>query len=347
MPRQSPCSSRLLFAGTALLTAVTWRAQADYDNDDSFSLRFPAAFSRLAGAASISGYAGASAGSRWSSSINPAMLDWEKATTPSGSSISGHYNLLSFQNGTRLNVFAESATAALGDFGTISPTLAQADSNYALTRQGIDYAAALELAGLAWGKRYGDWAVGTGVNYTRSSTDPRLYNRPLLHSTSDGYGLRAGLGYGATDTLVLGVVADYSLSPSRTRTRPPFTASGHDEVTDDTARELLLRPGLSWSYWNDSALYLDYQFVSCADDSGSLQENRVFAGLDQQLWPGLYLRGGTAVDDAGAVGDSVGLGLYPNHWLAINIAYQYDMFPEIHKEFGRCQTFVGSLALNF
>lgn len=331
-----------------LLLVLVCSLSAEDRDEVSFSLRFPAALSRFAGAASISGYAGASAGSRWSSSMNPAVLDWEKAQTPFEASASGHFNRLDFENGMDLNAAVISGTIDTHKAGVLSPTFAQVSSNRVPNRQGIDYEVSMDLEQLSWGKQVSEtFAVGLGLSYSESEVTLRTMDLPLMESTSESYGLRLGAAYAYNKDLLLGLAVDYSSAPSKTMTFVPFTFSGNDELQKDTATQYLVRPGLSYTYWKDSAFYADYQFGFFHDDTGSHREHRLYAGIDQELIPGLYGRIGSVVDATGAVGYSTGLGLYPCKYFSMSIAYQRNMMPEIEREFGRCQIYVLSVSVSF
>ena len=109
----------------------------------------------------------------------------------------------------------------------------------------------------------------------------------------------------------------------------------------------MLRPGVHWEYRERSRLYLDYQFAVFTDDTGTLREHRLFAGVDHMVFEPLAVRAGTLVDDFGNVAWSVGVGIFPSERVFIDIAYQQDMFPEVEREFGDAQVFAISVSVSF
>ena len=98
---------------------------------------------------------------------------------------------------------------------------------------------------------------------------------------------------------------------------------------------------------DDLTLYADYQFATFEDDTGRLTVHRFYVGADQTVTEGLYARLGTAVDTEGNVSLAAGLGIAPSETVYIDIAYQYDVFPELEPEFGRADLFSIGLTVLF
>ena len=116
----------------------------------------------------------------------------------------------------------------------------------------------------------------------------------------------------------------------------------------DNTRQFLARPGVTWEYMDESTIYLDYQFATFWNNEGTLNTHRVFAGIEHKLFEGLFARGGTTVDMCQqAYAWTGGVGFYPTSWVSLDLAYQYDMFPELAREFGRGQTLNVSLSFTF
>ena len=144
-----------------------------------------------------------------------------------------------------------------------------------------------------------------------------------------------------------GAVFDYGFAPSRT-TLYDFLGTGiGDVVFHDTGYQYLLRPGIAWEYQKDSAIYCDYQLAAFVDGTGQLIISRFMLGIDHQVMKGFFVRSGVALDDYGSAGWSAGVGVYPSKKFTIDLAYQYDMFPELHPEFRRSQTLALSLGFAF
>jgi hypothetical protein len=114
-------------------------AYADGFDDKDFSLRFPAALSRFSSYADVAATGGASAGSKWQSSVNPASTACQRMPGGYQLSLNLQYSQIIFQEGTVLHVISESITKDFEKFGTFQVALAQVRSNNRATRQGIKF----------------------------------------------------------------------------------------------------------------------------------------------------------------------------------------------------------------
>jgi hypothetical protein len=322
-------------------------AAGEFDEFD-FSLRFPAAISRFSTYADVAGVGGASAGSKFQSSINPAGTAWEPMPADTRFTASPQFTTLGFDEGTRLNVFVESLTIDTADSGRFIATLAQVRSNEAAQKSGLDYAFDLDLALLTWGKRFApEWAAGLAVEYARSTTELDVGPFDVARSKDRTFLARGGLHYLATSRLHLGLVAEYALGPSETEL---FDVAGLGIGTiriDDTTHQVLLRPGLAYEYAPGSTLYADYQYGRFSNDAGVLIVHRFLAGAEQRVLDWLFLRGGMAADTRGNVAFTAGVGLYPTPETSIDVGFQENFFPELEPEFGRSRTFSISASLSF
>ena len=336
--------SALLLAGPAAPVL------ADGFEAESLSLRLPAALSRFATYGDVAGLGGASAGSKWASSINPASVAWEPIAGDLRLAFSPQYSSLAFENGSRLDVCAEAFTWDLGELGVIQPSLAQVRGNTATTRQGLDFRMDMDFAQIQWAKRFGDdWALGANFNFTKSETRYDLGPLDIDVSESDGetYGFRLGALHRPAPRLLAGLVFDYAFSPSRT-TLFDFMGTGVGNLrVKDTTHQYVLRPGVSYEYAKDSAVYADYQYGAFHDASGHLEVHRFYLGVDHRVCDGLFLRGGTAMDVRGNTAWAVGLGIYPTERFSIDVGYQQDMFPELEPDFGRSRTLTISVGITF
>lgn len=337
-------SSALLLAGLA--TPVLARGF----KDESLTLRLPAALSRFATYGDVAGLGGASAGSKWSSSVNPASVAWESVPGDLHLAFSPQYSSLAFENGSRLDVCAEAFTWDLGELGVIQPSLAQVRSNTATTRQGLDFRMDMDYAQVQWARRFGDdWAFGANLNFAKSETRYDLGPLDLDVSESSGetYGFRLGTLHRPAPRLLAGLVFDYAFSPGRT-TLFDFMGTGVGNVRlKDTTHQYVLRPGVSYEYAKDSAVYADYQYGAFRDETGHLEVHRFYMGVDHRVRDWLFLRGGTAMDVRGNTAWAVGLGIYPSERVSIDVGYQQDMFPELEPEFGRSKTLTISVSITF
>ena len=147
-------------------------AYADGFDDKDFSLRFPAALSRFSSYADVAATGGASAGSKWQSSVNPASIAWQSIPGRYHLSLSPQYSAIMFQEGTVLHVISESVTKEFEKFGTLQVSLAQVRSNERAIQAPLpDYKFSYDMNYMQaqWGKRFSDdFAIGGNFNYSSS-----------------------------------------------------------------------------------------------------------------------------------------------------------------------------------
>jgi len=330
-----------------VLAATAGQAAAEDIEDKALSLRLPAALTRFAPYGDVAGVGGASAGSKWASSVNPASVAWERDVC---CSVTPQYSNVRFDEDLSLNVTAEAAIFDLNETDRLQPALAQARTEEATTRQGLDYRLEMDLVQVQWARRVDeDWAFGANFNYTKAHADYDLGPLPVSNSESETYGWRFGVlrrlcgGGGEAGMLLGGLVFDYAFSPSRTTL---YTAAGNQRVKD-TGHQFVLHPGLAWYYEKDSAVYADYLYGSFHDDSGRLQVHRFQVGVDQEIVKGVFGRAGVTMDASGNTAWAVGVGIYPSEWVSIDVAYQDNMFPELEPEFGESRTLTLSFSFSF
>lgn len=326
-------------------------AYADGFDDKDFSLRFPAALTRFSSYADVAAVGGASAGSKWQTSVNPAATAWQTMTGAFQLSLNPQYSFIKFKEGTVLNVTSESLTKEIGALGTLQVSLAQVRSNEDYIRQDVmgsrmEFSNEMDYMQLQWGKRLSDdFAIGANFNYSSSEVKYKLFDLKLVESTGDSYGVRVGGLYRIAKNLLGGVVAEYSRSPSETTTYDIFGFGYGDRRVDDTTKQFVLRAGPSFEYAKDSTINLDYQYGYFKNDTGKMEVHRLFAGIDHRIMDALFVRGGVAFDKEGNTAWTCGLGIYPLKQLSIDVGYQYDMFPEIQEEFGRSHLLTISISV--
>jgi hypothetical protein len=347
---------RATAASAILLLAAAAAGAGSGFEDKDLTLRLPAAFSRFATYADVAAVGGASAGSKWSSSVNPASIDWQPIPTDLHFAASPQYSNLHFRDGLDLNLVAEAMTFNVGDAGTFQPALAQVRTNQATTPDGIDFGLNTDLAMFQWGKRFGDTALGAGFTYSKSTSSQDIHSTDtrMAASYSESYDWRIGVLHsfadhlvGKADHLLGGAVLDYAFSRDR-NTVYDFMGLGigNTHFMDDT-QQFIFRPGVSYEYLPDSTIYVDYQLATFTNSTGRLQVNRFLMGVDHSLAKWLFVRAGTAMDTRGNLSWTTGLGIYPCDRFSIDLAYQDNMFPELTPEFGRSRTLTISLGISF
>jgi opacity protein-like surface antigen len=331
-------------------------AYADGYEEKDFSLRFPAALSRFSSYADVAAVGGASAGSKWQSSVNPASTGWQSLPGSYRISLNPQYSAIMFEKSTNLHVISESITKQFEKFGTLQVSLAQVRSNERaqITPSDLAWIAPLQYkfaydmnyGQVQWGKRFtDDFALGLNFNYSASEVTNKIGTDKIADSTSDSYGVRAGALYRLATNLLGGIVVDYSQSPSTTTIYDIYSLGTGNVIAEDTTRQFMVRVGPSYEYRKDSTLNLDYQYGSFKNDMGTMGVHRMFAGIDHRIIDALFVRGGFALDNEGNKSWTGGLGIYPLKQLSIDVGYQYNMFPEIKSEFGRSQLVTISLSV--
>lgn len=317
---------------------------AENIDQHSFSLRFPAAFSRFSSFASVTANGNAQAASEWSNSCNPASAAWPRPSQLYTNNASAMFSAVRFDQGTDVYVAGAAAVLCVDELGAFVPCAVQIHSNHAPTSAGNGYEMDADYFHAQWGKQIAeDWAVGMNVNFTGTETKFDLGGAPLSHTQSDAYGFRIGSLHQATQTLRLGLVVDYSWSPSWTEKFSPASARTADET-----QRVLARPGVVWQFTPRGKLYLDYQGGVFWNNTGSLWVHRFPIGVEYWLVPGLLVgRMGTTADTFGDASVSAGLGVQIGSRVFVNIAYQDGTFPELRQEFGEAHTFALSLGVGF
>ena len=162
------------------------------------------------------------------------------------------------------------------------------------------------------------------------------------------------------DRLLAGVIVDYIYQPTKAGSYPALpegvrgaTGAGFQRID---YHQMLTRAGLAWRYldepWGTEGrfrtgyLRLDYQWAWQASRESELQAHRIYAGGNYPLAPFLHLHAGATVDERRNFSWSTGLSvLLPT--VAIEVAYQHDLLPEIDHEFGHAETLVFSAGFAF
>jgi hypothetical protein len=336
----------LVFAVFLLLPSPDLRA-GEID-DAEFGLRLTAAISRFSRYPDVAGMGGASAGSRWSSSVNPASTGWSPPVGENGWGLSLQGSGVLLEEGTRLWLFSESVAVDAGNLGVFQPALLQLRSNRATTRQDLDFEWDGLYAELQWGLKISDsTALGLNLNFLTSEMDFDMGSVRIARSSGETYAARAGVLWEQSPNLYLGAAIDYGVNPSKSKTYDFMGLGIGTTIERDTLHQFLFHPGLSWLVTEDLTITFDYQFGLFHDDTGTLRVHRFYAGFDQTLTEGVYLRAGLVADTEGNLSPSAGLGIAPSESVLIDLSWQRNLFPEIEEEFGDSNVLSLSLTLLF
>ncbi len=333
---------------TLALVAGAVSGRADSLGEADFSLRFPAAISRFASYADVAAAGGAQAASAWSSSGNPASAAWPHPERKFDRSFSPQFTLLAFREGTELYVPTEALTVDTPTAGSWLPAAAQILSNHEADRDGLGFRFDAALFQLQWAQQLAaDWAFGANFNVTSSELRFDQVGAVMVRSRGESYDFRLGSVHRLSEQLRVGLVVDYGFAPSRTDAPGPAPEEGLVRL-EDTTQQALVRPGLVWSYDLQCDLYADYQAGVFWNDTGHLWVHRFAVGIDHLLIKDiLYGRLGTLLDTDGNVAGTGGFGVSLSERISLDLAYQYNMFPEIRREFGAAQTFTVSMGIGF
>lgn len=318
-------------------------ADSDYSDKD-FSVRLPAAFLRFT---EVSAMGGATVANRWSSAINPASAAWMPVPSKYGLILAPYYSRISFDAGTNLNLFGESATWDAGKWGVFQPTISQIRSNSATNRQGLTFDYAVDTIQLLWAKRFDDWAVGAVFNYADADITYRLGPMQLSDANADSYRLRLGGLYEPAEKWLTGLIVEYGYAPYDVDALV-FGPMGPMTVHMTGAQhQFVLRPGVSYEYADYSSVYLDYQYGWFHGDADTLNSHRVSAGVDHRLLDWFFVRGSASVDARGNAGWSCGLGAYMSRSCSLDLGYRRNTLPELRPEFGRSDILQVTFSVRF
>jgi len=309
-----------------------------------FSLRLPAALSKFSPYSDVAGVGGASAGSQYQTSLNPAATDWQPAT-PYTIGLSPQYQAVMFERGPTVHVAFEALTLKLPEGGSIQPAAVELRSDGStagpFTLLDGDYGQ------LQWGYKFADrLALGLNVNYTSLGTRVGAGGLTFANSQADTLDFRGGVLGAVAEHLLVGVVVDYGRSPATTNLLDPTTGLCCAKFMD-TTRQVLARVGTSYEYAEKSTIYFDYQYADFWNSTGEFATHRLFSGIEHQIRPWLYARAGVAFDARGGLSPTAGIGLYPTANMSIDIGFQSDMFRELAPELGSSKQFGISLAVTF
>lgn len=316
----------------------------EFDEAD-FTLRFPAALSRFSPYADVAAVGGASVGSPWPSSGNPAAIAWRREDA--SFRISPQFSDVSFDEGTSFRVFTESLSVDADSFGRFLLTAAQVRSNREATRDGLVYDFELDLGQIAWSLRpAAQWSVGASFRYSRSSSDFDLDSLRASATDDQTYLGAIGVMHAPRENLLVGAMVEYGVTHARTTSFDVFGLGIGDIASDDTIDQVVVRIGTSYEYMPRSTAYLDYHFGRFDGGAGELTIHRFLLGFEQRIVDWLFVRGGMSADSRGNVSPTAGIGVYPLPSLSIDLAYQDDYFPEVEREFGSARTLSLSLSLS-
>ncbi len=323
-----------------LLLGAAGPVSADDLEDKDFGLRLSAALTRFSRYPDSAGLAGAGGGSPWSSSPNPASSGMNPSTGPKHYGASAQYAQIHFDEGTIAHVASVSGSYDHDRWGSWQPSVLAVTTNRATRSDGPTFEWDVGGAELQWATMVGcDTAVGVNLSWLDSEMDFDLGSIDVSESDSTTLGLRVGALRRCPNDFHIGVAVELSGARAKTTTHDFMGLGAGDTVDRDTTYAFTVRPGIYKFLTKDLTAYVDYQFGHFWDHTGTLTAHRLFAGLDLTVREGVYVRAGTILDNFNNAAATFGIGIAPSETLYIDLAYQYDVLPEVELEFGKSHVF--------
>jgi hypothetical protein len=251
-----------------------------------------------------------------------------------------------FESGT--HVLSNSATGVvrLPEQGTVSVTYQRLDTLDHTTGVGdANLSSELFIAGysIAINEQI---ALGIGVDFSISELDindtvrvlpspaPRFARSIKTDSTTAGPTL--GVLYQIDDHWSLGFSGKMTWTDAESKiiVGPTITQF------DDTIESIDVRGGVGFQVENVWGVYADVQYRRLSgfrDSAGaidSVELGRLFVGAEHVLTKGIIGRVGGSVDTGGRATVSTSAGVMLSDWIAMDVAYEYNAFPEVRDELG-------------
>jgi hypothetical protein len=330
----------------AALTAVhplTAAAESDYSDKD-FSVRLPPAFVRLT---EVSALGGDTAANRTSSSINPASAGWTSLPPDGNIIVAPAYSASLFSSGTDVHVISESLTCDTGQWGTFQPVFNQIRTNKDTDRTGLEFEYNVNTAMLQWAKRFDNFGFGAAYSYHEAEVINSTEIARVARTAADVSRYRFGALYEPVEKYLGGLVFEYGHSPYQTDAVAPTPIGPVNVHLDGTEEQYILRPAFSYEYASMSTAFVDYEVGRYHSSRDQLNDNRFSAGLEHRLLEGLFLRTTASIDARGNAGWSAGATAFVAACCSMDVGYQYNIFPELHPDFGYSNTIQGTLSARF
>lgn len=325
-------------------------------NDKPYLLRFALALSRAANYAPASGLqATAAYPAGWS--VNPAADDLsryrldEELVDRTSVSLT-HLNAFT-TSGAWFTASAVSAGFRLGDIGTVPFTYARTDTVSSTTNEGLENPLRSNefFAGHSWApSEYVAFGWETRI-LTAEIQEETLRGPAGFPTRSDvnlfGADLALGTRLQLTPLWSWGLLGALSWASTTTDVRnlvplplpaPGFPVLPADSLLASEGESVLsrsVRMGIGFTPSDFLGLYSDigYYFFE-AGPLGSIEATRWLGGLELQLTEALVASAGICIDDQADVTLSAALISTHLACVTLQIAYQYNAFPEVAPEFG-------------
>ena len=349
--------------GTIALVALTTvdLSSAGDLGDEVFGLRLGLALDRASTFTDVTALS-ASTAYPYLSSVNPAAGDFLREPPNQFrviGTLTGAY--VAFNNGSSIIAGAASATYRLPSAGTILVSYTRIDSQDVESHQGDHFTLRSNELRLAYSHLLDTWiAVGGAVRLSQARQGfSSLFSDFPLHTGTESLGVEGSLGVLVTPHKhwLIGVMVALGWTRGETTgfidfPPEPFGPGLTSIDFRDNTRSLNIRGGVGWRPSEKFGAYADWQYLrlrnerfGSSDDSAEV--GRMFAGVEYLPLQVVALRLGGTADTDGQFTVSTGVGFYPTKYFQAELAYVYNAFPEIRKEFGRAHLISLSLAFVF
>ena len=358
MARERRFRHTAVFAIFVALALTPGHAASADLSDEAFGLRLGLALDRASTFTDVIGLS-ASTAYPYLSSVNPAAGDFLREPPNEFwfvGTVTGAY--VAFNNGSSITAGAVSATYRPAAAGTFLVSYTRIDSQDLEGHQGDHFTLRSNELRLSYSYRLEPWiSLGGSVRLSESRVgmSSLLFDFPL-HTDTESRGVEGSLGVLLAPHRHWLMGAMVALGWSRAETTgfvdlppPPFGPGFTPIDFTDNTRSLNIRGGLGWRPSDKFSAYADWQYlrltnvhIGFGDDSADV--GRMLAGVEYLPLPILALRAGSSVDTDRQFTLSTGVGFYPSRYFQVELAYVYNAFPEVRKEFGRAHVISLSLA---
>jgi opacity protein-like surface antigen len=330
-------------------------------SDENFGLRIGLALDRASTFTDVVALS-ASTAYPYLSSVNPAAGDFLREPPNEFrfiGTLTGAY--VAFNNGSSITAGAASATYRLPSAGTFLASYTRIDSQDVEGHQGDHFTLRSNELRLTYSHLLDKWiTLGGSVRLSESRLSrSSLFDDFPLHTSTESLGVEGSIGVlvAPHKNWLVGILVALGWTRGETTGFVDFPPEPFGpgltpiDLTDNT-RSLNIRGGLGWRPSEKFSAYADWQYlrlknvrIGSSDDSADV--GRMFAGVEYLPVQVLALRLGGSADTDRQFTLSTGVGFYPTEHFQAELAYVYNAFPEVRKEFGRAHLISLSLAFVF
>ncbi len=292
----------------------------------------------------------ASAALPMASSTNPAADDFRIPPVDYNGFGLGLTSDVFFNNGVSVTGLAAIGAMRLPEAGTITAAYVRLDSHEGNSRQGDQYALRSNELFLGYAHRVAEFlAIGGEVQISDSTLDINNISMGVPSATeteSLGAGFNLGAQMALSETFMVGLHGGVKWDRADT-VGSAFIPGPVPVDISDTIQTSEVRAGLGWRPVREVGLYSDWQYLHMDSDLGTTEVGRWYLGGEVLPTPQLALRAGAVLDTQPQLGIAAGVGYYGIQGVPIELAYAYNTFPEVRREFGRAHLISFSVVFLF